>query len=113
MLFRSFLWTGVVCDPILDVSGPDGIPDGQLTIHDFPGLTEADVALAGVIVNGNGIIEDAEFQAYLATFAECVEFTEEWVFNIADIVIYGIDYVNNGSTLTQMRFYPVETTEFS
>ncbi len=103
-----FLWTGVVCDSILDLN-----MDGELTQADFPGLTEADVAAAGVIVNDNDIIDNAEFQAYLATLAECELFTEEWVFNIADIVIYGLDYVNNGSTLTQMRFYPVETTEFS
>jgi len=102
-----FLWTGVVCDSILDTN-----LDGQLTLDDFPGLTEADVALAGVVVNGDNIIDDAEFQAYLATLAECQLFTEEWVFNIADIVIYGLDYVNNGSTLTQIRFYPVETTQF-
>lgn len=100
-----FLWTGVVCDPIIDTDG-----DGVLEPSDF-GLTEADVdATYG---DGDGIMTDNEFQAFLATLAECELFEEEWVFNIADIVIYGLDYVNNGSTLTQMRFYPVETTEFS
>ena len=106
-----FLWTGVVCDPILDTN-----MDGELTQADFPGLTEDDVeaaaTAAGVFIEDDAI-DNAEFQAYLATLAECELFTEEWVFNIADIVIYGLDYVNNGSTLTQMRFYPVETTEFS
>jgi len=101
-----FTWSGVVCDPSLDTN-----TDGVLTPVDFLPLTEADIDL----ISGDGIapLTDAEFQAYLATLPECVEFTDEWVFNIADIVIYGLDYVNNGSTLTQMRFYPVETTEFS
>ena len=101
-----FLWSGVICDPSLDTTG-----DGQLTLDDFPGLTEAIVAGAGVVVDGNGSIEPAEFQAYLVTLG-CVEFTDEWVFNIADIVIYGLDYDNKGTTLSQMRFYPTSTTDF-
>ncbi|HSF28304.1 MAG TPA: hypothetical protein VLA53_04705, partial [Nitrosopumilaceae archaeon] len=101
-----FLWSGVVCDPSLDTTG-----DGQLTLDDFPGLTEAIVAGAGVAVDGNGTIEATEFQAYLVTLG-CVEFTDEWVFNIADIVIYGLDYDNKGTTLSQMRFYPTSTTDF-
>jgi len=106
-----FTWSGVVCDPSLDTN-----TDGVLTLADFPGLMEDDVeaaATAAGVFTEDDAIDDAEFQAYLATLPECVEFTDEWVFNIADIVIYGLDYVNNGSTLTQMRFYPVETTEFS
>jgi hypothetical protein len=101
-----FLWSGVVCDPSLDTNG-----DGQLTSDDFVGLTEAIIAGAGVVVDGNGFIEPAEFQAYLVTLG-CVEFTDEWVFNIADIVIYGLDYDNKGTTLSQMRFYPTSTTDF-
>jgi len=94
-----FIWSGVVCDASLDISGPLGVPDGQLTqIHDFPALIELD---------------DAEFQAYLATLDECTEFTDEWVFNVADIVLYGFTYENNGSSLTQIRFYPTATTEFT
>jgi len=109
-----FIWSGVVCDASLDISGPDDIPDGQLTLlHDFPTLTEAEIANAGVAVDENDMIEPAEFQAYLATLDECTEFTDEWVFNVADIVLYGFDYENNGSSLTQIRFYPTATTEFT
>lgn len=104
-----FLWSGVICDPSLDTTG-----DGQLTRDDFPGLTEDDIAAAataaGVFVDDD-IISNEEFQAYLVTLG-CVEFTDEWVFNIADIVIYGLDYDNTGTTLSQVRFYPTSTTDF-
>jgi len=103
-----FIWSGVVCDASLDTND-----DGELTLDDFIGLTEADIANAGVAVDGNDMIEPDEFQAYLATFDECTEFTDEWVFNVADIVLYGFDYENNGSSLTQIRFYPTATTEFT
>ncbi len=111
-----FIWSGVVCDASLDTSGPDGIPDGQLTLHDFPDLTEDDIesaATAAGVFTEDDTIDDAELQAYLATLDECTEFTDEWVFNVADIVLYGFDYENNGSSLTQIRFYPTATTEFT
>ena len=113
-----FYWSGVVCDGSLDTNvGSDGVPDGELTlVDDFPLLTEAEIALAGVALDGgaeDGVISDAEFTAYLATLELCTYYTEAWVFYIADIVIYGLDYVNNGSTLTQIRYYPVATTEFT
>jgi hypothetical protein len=103
-----FIWSGVVCDASLDTN-----LDGQLTLDDFIDLTEDDIANAGVVVDGNTMIEPAEFQAYLATLDECTEFTDEWVFNVADIVLYGFTYENNGSSLTQIRFYPTATTEFT
>ena len=87
-------------------------------VDDFPLLTEEAVELAGVALDGgalDGMISETEFTAYLAiTFPVlCEEFTEQWIFIIADIIRYGLDYVNDGTTLTQMRFYPVATTEFS
>jgi len=35
-------------------------------------------------------------------YSDCFAFFNEWIFTIADIVRYGIDYVNDGTTLTQM-----------
>jgi len=105
-----FIWSGVVCDASLDISG-----DGKISLDDFPGLVEDDIedaaTNAGVFKDDNAI-DNAELQAYLATLDECTEFTDEWVFNVADIVLYGFDYENNGSSLTQIRFYPTATTEF-
>ena len=43
----------------------------------------------------------------------CQEFFSEWVFNVADIVLFGFDYENKGASLTQLRFYPVEETFFT
>jgi len=122
-----FIWSGVLCDPSLDTSGPGDVPDGELTLLDFAGLTEniilgeisterADLLWPDApggdhtmhILFGDGISE-AEFTAYLATLDECVEFVEQWIFIIADIVRYGLDYVSDGASLTQMRFYPVAT----
>ncbi len=42
----------------------------------------------------------------------CVEFFNEWIFNVADIVLYGFDYENKGASLTQLRFYPIISTSF-
>lgn len=100
-----FLWSGVVCDASLDTVAPLG----ELTPEDF-GYTADELAL----LTGDLAVPltEEEFSAFLATQDECTEYTEEWVFNVADIVLYGFDYVNNGASLTQIRFYPMETTEF-
>ena len=106
-----FIWSGVLCDPesAADVDG-----NGEISLDDdFPALVEADImaaAIAAGVYTPDGLIDNAEFIAYLAaTYADCFAFYEEWIFIIADIVRYGIDYVNDGATLTQIRFYPVET----
>jgi hypothetical protein len=118
-----FTWSGVICDASLDTSGPEDVPDGVLTqIYDFPDLTEAiiltDISperadlLWPTDPNSNsfdGMISEEEFTAYLETHDACEVKNEEWIFTIADIVRYGLDYENNGTTLTQMRFYPVAT----
>ncbi len=106
-----FIWSGVLCDPesAADVDG-----NGEISLaDDFPALVEADImaaAIAAGVYTPDGLIDNAEFIAYLAaTYPDCFAFYEEWIFIIADIVRYGIDYVNDGATLTQIRFYPVET----
>jgi hypothetical protein len=37
---------------------------------------------------------------------------EIWIFDLADLVVYGWDYQNHGSKLVQVRFYPVDATQF-
>lgn len=44
----------------------------------------------------------------VATSAFCKEYSEEWVFNIADFVTYLWDVNNSGLKLLQVRFYPVK-----
>jgi hypothetical protein len=114
-----------------DVSGPDGFIDADdiamLNQTALIGVvfTEATIALADT-VTVDGAIDETEFDVWLDIiledltvifnddgFAICQEFTSEWVFNVADIVIYGFDYENKGSSLTQLRFYPTDTTSYT
>lgn len=96
-----FTWSGVICNAAVDTDG-----DGILEPEDF-GETDASIAA----ITGDGVLPltDAEFQEFLAVQDGCQEFIETWIFIIADIVLYGFDYENNGSVLTQMRFYPTAT----
>ena len=96
-----FTWSGVICNAAVDTDGDD-----VLEPEDF-GETEASIAA----ITGDFMLPltDAEFQEFLATQDGCQEFIETWIFIIADIVLYGFDYENKGSVLTQMRFYPTAT----
>jgi len=88
-----FQWSGWVCNETYDTDG-----DGEITINDTGDM------------NGDGNITEVDLQLYLETY--CTLFEHEWIFNIADLVVYGWDYNNTGSKLVQVRFYPIETTEF-
>jgi hypothetical protein len=46
------------------------------------------------------------------TAATCVFFENEWVFNIADLVVQSQEIDNDGGKLLEIRFYPVSTTSF-
>lgn len=89
-----FQWTGYACDQSFDTDG-----DGAITIADLPGD-----------LNGDGLVDDADLALYLA--ASCTWYASEWVYNIADLVVYGWDYQNAGSKLVQVRFYPTGTTTY-
>jgi hypothetical protein len=122
-----------------DVFGPDSVIDADdiniLNATALIGvvfteqtLSDAEDDVANVLgdTNNNDVIDTKdEFNAWLDIiledlkaiqnddgFAICQEFTSEWVFNVADIVLYGFDYENKGSSLTQLRFYPTDTTNF-
>lgn len=89
-----FQWSGYACDQSLDTDG-----DGAMTSAD-----------AGDY-NGDGIIDDADLADYLAQ--GCTWYDSEWVFNLADLVVYGWEYKNNGAKLVQVRFYPVDSTSYA
>ena len=99
-----FTWSGVICNAAVDTVAPFD----ELTPEDFG---ETDLTIDGNPAYGDddGTLTDAEFQAFLADQEGCQEFIETWIFSIADIVLYGFDYENNCSVLTQMRFYPTAT----
>ncbi len=100
-----FQWSGYACDQVYDTNGNGEIDLGDLSTVDLDGDGFADGDL-----DKDGDIDADDLAIYLAT--NCTQYTSEWVFNIADLVVYGWDYQNNGSKLVQVRFYPVSTTLF-
>ena len=89
-----FRWSGYACNETVDTNG-----DGEITVDDVT----ADL-------NGDGLIDENDLAIYLDQ--ECQLFEDTWIYDIADLVVYGWDYKNNGAKLVQVRFYPVKTTEF-
>jgi hypothetical protein len=107
-----FNWTGTVCYIEMpegytgtitthcchDYDPPDGIYDyccfdenNDLTYQ----VDECSGDLTGFVEG-----ECAEIETY------CYEYTDEWIFNIADFVNYLWNANNNGLKLLQVRFYP-------
>ena len=132
-----FKWSGTVCNADLDFTGDGSIslvdfdvtnstggePDGVVNATDFEaliangnitGTTVAEIMALDVVPDGNGndeIDTEAEFMALLELLDECLVINDPiWIFNAADIVEHGFDYENNGSKLTQIRFYNASAT---
>jgi hypothetical protein len=99
-----FKWTGWVFDASLDI-----FEDGIIDANDVP-LSYDLVENGG---NDNGVIDPAEYEnwlddqnaAGLATYYE-----NEWILNIADLVVTDQNISNDGVKLLKLRFYPVATT---
>ncbi len=89
-----FTWTGYVCDAILDVNG-DGVIDENDVTGDLDGDGDVDS-------NDN----------YGALLDLCDYYENEWVFNVADLVVEGMDFNNSGGKTLHIRFYPRSTTSF-
>ena len=106
-----FTYSGWVVDASLDTSGPGGVPDGVIDEYDVP--IAYDLAENGG--DGDGIIDPAELQNWLtdqAALGMATYYEDEWIFNIADLVVTEQPIKNDGTKLLQIRFYPVDTTEF-
>jgi NADPH-dependent 7-cyano-7-deazaguanine reductase QueF-like protein len=89
-----FQWSGYACDQMYDSNN-----NGEIDLGDL----EADL-------NGDNIVDEDDLALYLSI--SCTHFDSAWIYDIADLVVYGWDYMNNGSKLVQTRFYPVKTTTF-
>ena len=97
-----FQWSGYACDQTYDSNGNGEIDLGDLDT-DGDGVPDLDL-------DGNGVVDDADLALYLDM--SCSYLDSAWIFDIADLVVYGWDYKNNGARLVQTRFYPVDTTTF-
>lgn len=117
---QLFLYTGIAFDTSLDLD-----LDGNLTLADYILIDDIDFDGIGGddhdLVDGSGtpwadgavkdgVVDELDFQYWLTTLPDTLyqEFVDEWVFDIADLVVYGWDYENKGSKLVQVRFYPVD-----
>ncbi len=89
-----FTWTGYACDAALDLNG-DGVIDENDVPNDLDGV---------------GDIDPDDLSIFFAL--NCTFFNEEWVFNVADLVVQDQEIVNDGVKLLKIRFYPVKSTEF-
>lgn len=103
---RLFTYTGWVVDSRLDTNGPEGVPDGVIDEYDVPSD-----------YTGDGFITADDIEPWLQAMAALEPpmawyYEDEWILNIADLVITEQGLVNDGTKLLQIRFYPVATTEF-
>jgi hypothetical protein len=111
---EMFMYSGIVFDTSLDQD-----LDADLDYDDFIATTD---------LNGDGVSDnhnlDGDLDIDYADFEHWIEMLELaglvldyrtepiWVFDLADLVVYGWDYKNNGSKLVQIRFYPDDQTEY-
>ncbi len=94
-----FKWTGWVFDASLDSNG-----DGVIDANDVPLTYDLDSSgTIGETEYDNWL--DAQNAAGLATYYE-----NEWILNIADLVVTDQNISNDGVKLLKLRFYPVATT---
>jgi hypothetical protein len=100
-----FKWSGWVCDASsVDLDG-DGIIDSYVALdYDGDGLTDP----------GDGSIDNDDLVIWLDAeqLIGCTEYSNEWILNIADLVVTDQIVSNDGVKLLKMRFYPVATTWF-
>lgn len=110
---RLFIYTGWVVDATLDAN-----EDEVIDINDVP-VADYGEAMPGENrdYNNDGVEDEADVEAWLTDMAALAEplawyFANEWIFNIADLVITEQGLMNDGTKLVQIRFYPVVTTTF-
>jgi hypothetical protein len=94
-----FKYTGWVYDAALDANA-----DGIIDVNDVPGDFD-----------GDGDIDGDDFaiwQADQALAGTATYYDNEWILNIADLVVTDQTISNDGVKLLKLRFYPVATTQY-
>ena len=111
---RLFIYTGWVVDATLDNNDDEVIDINDVPVADYDGnpLTPDNHDY-----NNDYVEDEADVEAWLTDMAALAEplawyFANEWIFNIADLVITEQGLMNDGTKLVQLRFYPVVTTTF-
>jgi len=106
-----FMWSGYVCDATLDSDG-----DGVLDVDD---LANVDINGDGFIdendlpdINGDNVVDETDLALFMESNISCSYYENQWVFNVADLVVQDQTMQNDGSKLTKIRFYPASTTLF-
>lgn len=125
---RLFIYVGWVVDARLDINGPEGVPDGEIDAYDIPVDAWDQIVATGIDPNvyddgpwGNNSDSIDLIEEWLAYNADLnppmawyfSEEDNEWILNIADLVITEQGLVNDGTKLMQIRFYPVDSTTFN
>ena len=96
-----FQWSGTVCHL--------SVPEGDSAEAFDPGYvccTQTDTDTGECVQYDWAYNADGELQCIDPVTVYCMEYKEEWVFNIGDFVTYLWETDNNGTKLLQVRFYP-------
>jgi hypothetical protein len=115
-----FTYVGWVVHPDVDISGPNGTPDGVIDDYDVPAnasntTTYPGIELCNIEDTANVTVE--EWLCYQSGLTPPMawyfsELDGMWIFNIADLVVTEQGLVNDGTKLLQIRFYPKDGTTF-
>jgi hypothetical protein len=113
---EMFMYSGIVFDTSLDqdLDGDLDLDDLLLTDMNGDGIVDA---FDDHDLNADGDIDVDDFELWIDALelaGTVLDYRTDptWVFDLADLVVYGWDYQNNGSKLVQVRFYPDADTEY-